>query len=42
MRLSEAAANMAALSAFGLASQDNRLLRLDFPSNSFPYTQLGL
>ena len=36
MDLSEAAADIAALSVFGKASQDNRLLRLDFPFGDGP------
>lgn len=36
MDLSEAAAEIAGLSAFGMASQSNRLLRLDFPFGDGP------
>jgi type VI secretion system secreted protein VgrG len=36
MDLSAVAADIAALSAFGMASQDNRLLRIDFPSGGAP------
>ncbi|MBC7454294.1 MAG: type VI secretion system tip protein VgrG [Massilia sp.] len=36
MNLSEAAADIAALSGFGKASQNNRLLRLDFPFGDGP------